>query len=492
MDAKVLVIDDEPQICGLISESLSAAGCRCEAALSGAEGMAKAAQCDPEVVFLDVRLGDVDGLEMLRQLLQARPDLIVIVMSGQGGVPVAVEAMKRGAFHYLTKPFSLKEVEALLEKALENRALKREVEALRLEQDRSARRALAAMVGESSAMQRVKEILAKVAQSPATTVLIHGETGTGKEVAARILHHLGANRDRPFVAVNCASIPKTLVESELFGHERGAFTDAKNPRIGLLEEAADGTFFLDEIADLSLTLQAKLLRVLQERVMRPVGGSKDIAVRARIVAASNRDLREAVSRGLFREDLYYRLQIVPIYLPPLRERLEDLEALLTCFIRQFAQEFRHPPLAVSAENLERLRRYSWPGNVRELRNCVERAMLLGLKEVEPGIGPAPAFPRAAEPAAARALPAAEPENGWVLRLASPALEEVEREVIFKVLERCGGNKIQAAELLGINRTTLYRKLAQYSLAGGQDKPGEASASQAPADGTMRASSTGPG
>jgi DNA-binding NtrC family response regulator len=464
MTARVLVIDDERPICALVTESLVGRGCDCQAVMSGKEGLEKFREFRPDVVFLDVRLGDLDGLDVLRELLKTDPGLAVIVMSGHGSVPLAVEAMKRGAFHYLTKPFSLKEVDTLLDKALERLALKREVEALRREHERAVQQALAAMVGDSPPMREAKELLAKVALSPATTVLIQGETGTGKEVAARTLHALSAQRDGPFVAVNCSAIPENLMESELFGHERGAFTDAKSARRGLIEEAEGGTFFLDEIADLPLGLQAKLLRVLQDRTVRPVGSSHDVPVNARVVAASNRNLGDVVDSGAFREDLYYRLQIVPITLPPLRERPGDVEILLHHFLRRFAGEFKRPPLKVGPANLELLRRYPWPGNVRELRNCVERAMLLGLETVEPG---QPARSGKSGSGFARKVPPPaleETEGGeWLLRLKSPSLEAAERELIFKVLERCRGNKIQAAELLGINRTTLYRKLQQYQM-----------------------------
>jgi DNA-binding NtrC family response regulator len=467
MTARILVIDDERPICALVTESLAARGCDCQAAMSGKEGLERSRELQPDVVFLDVRLGDLDGLDVLRELLKTDPGLAVIVMSGHGSVPLAVEAMKRGAFHYLTKPFSLKEVDTLLDKALERLALKREVEAFRREHERAVQQALAGMVGDSLAMQEVKALLGKVAQSPATTVLIQGETGTGKEVAARTLHYLSAQRDGPFVAVNCSTIPENLMESELFGHERGAFTDAKSTRRGLIEEAEGGTFFLDEIADLPLGLQAKLLRVLQERTVRPVGSSRDVPVNARVVAASNRSLSDVVDSGAFREDLYYRLQIVPITLPPLRERPGDVELLLRHFLQQFSEEFKRPPLKVSTANLELLRQYPWPGNVRELRNCVERAMLLGLETVEPG---QPARAGKLGSGIARKVPPALEETDsreWLLRLKSPSLEEAERELVFKVLERCGGNKIQAAELLGINRTTLYRKLQQYQIGDGE-------------------------
>jgi DNA-binding NtrC family response regulator len=472
MDAKVLVIDDEQEICALIGESLSARGLACEQAYGGAAGLQRMSVFDPDVVFLDIRLGDADGLDVLKNLLQVRPTLSVIVMSGHGSVSVAVEAMKRGAFHYLTKPFSLKEVDTLLDKALERLALNREVESLRREHDRTVKQALSGMVGGSPSMRDVKAVLAKVAHSPATTVLIQGETGTGKEVAARTLHYLSEQSSGPFVAVNCSAIPENLVESELFGHERGAFTDAKNSRRGLLEEAENGSFFLDEISDLPLGLQAKLLRVLQERVMRPVGGSRDVPVNTRVVAASNRNLFECVQNGTFREDLYYRLQVVVITLPPLRDRPEDLELLLNHFIQQFAQDFKRPPIKVSPSNLEALCNYSWPGNVRELRNCVERAMLLSFATIEPGIAPANKILGQTtqmlrrRPSSMGAAPVSSPgssEPDWVLRVKNPALEEVEKELIFKVLDRCGGNKIHAAELLGINRTTLYRKLAQYQI-----------------------------
>jgi len=478
MQSKILVVDDDAHIGNLVCDAFSNEKFQVECVHTAAEGTSKCAEWEPDVVLLDVMLGKDDGLQVLSELLKVRPDLAVVVMSGQSSIQLAVEAMRRGAAHYIAKPFGIRELEALLEKILEGLALKREVQSLRRDQQKAIK-AMGGMIGESPALLEVRAMLAKVAMSPATTVLIQGETGTGKEVAARSVHLLSPNKAGPFVSVNCAAIPETLLESELFGHERGAFTDAKTSKRGLVEQAAGGTFFLDEIGDMPLALQAKLLRVLQERVYRPVGATRDFPVDCRIVAATNRNLVDMVAEGVFREDLYYRLQVVPVYLPPLRERGQDLQPLVEYFIEEFAQEFKRPAMRVSAANLDQLCAYDWPGNVRELRNCVERAMLLGLASIEPGIAPVNRMRKTqaltplskisdrntapvSTPPPAASAPAS---DEWVMRFRSPALESVERDLIQMVLTRCQGNKNQAAELLGINRTTLYRKLAQYQLEG---------------------------
>src|SRR5262245_60009640 len=369
----VLVVDDEPLIRWSLTDRLSQEGYRVVEAETAKAALERHAE-GVDLVLLDYRLPDGDGLSVLKQIKEGDPDTLVILLTAYSTVDTAVEAMKHGAYHYANKPFNLDEIALLVEKALETTRLRREVKALR--QSQAQPYSVDRIVGSSPAIADVKALLVKIAASPASTVLLTGESGTGKDLAAKVLHYASERAARPFMNITCSALPETILESELFGHERGAFTDARQQKRGLFESADGGTVFLDEIGEMAPGLQAKLLRVLEEKTFKRVGGVADIRVDVRVIAATNRNLEEGVRKGQFREDLYYRLNVVPIALPPLRARAEDIPALVTSFVDTFNREFKKSVRGVSPEAMKNLQTYGWPGNIRELRNAVERAMLL--------------------------------------------------------------------------------------------------------------------
>jgi DNA-binding NtrC family response regulator len=357
--------------------------------------------------------------------------------------------MKLGAYHYVNKPFNLEEVALVVEKALETSQLRREVKALRSSDGRDA--GFDAIIGGSVAMTAVKALLARVASSPASTVLLTGETGTGKDLAAKAIHYNSDRANRPFVNITCSALPEQLLESELFGHERGAFTDARQQKRGLLETADGGTVFLDEIGEMTPGLQAKLLRFLEEKTFKRVGGLHDVRVDVRVIAATNRDLEQEVKAGKFREDLFYRLQVMPIALPPLRERRGDVVQLANVFIDRFNREFRKRVQGLSPAAAEALDRYSWPGNVREMRNAIERAMLLVDKD-------------SLEPDDFTTLTRSVAATQFRLPPEGVNLEDVERQLLVQALERSGGNQTRAAQLLGIHRDQVRYRIEKFGLA----------------------------
>lgn len=449
----VLVVDDEELVRWSLKERFERSGYRVIEAGTAAEAIQHLAE-PIDLVVLDYRLPDGDGLGVLREIKEVDADTPVILMTGYSSVENAVEAMKQGAYDYVNKPFSLDEIQLLAEKALETNGLRREVRALRATQGEPY--GFERIVGESPSMKAIKTLLQKVATSPVSTVLITGETGTGKDLAAKAIH---ANSDRGkqlFVNITCPALPENLLESELFGHERGAFTDAKQQKKGLFETAAGGTVFLDEISEMAFGLQAKLLRFLEEKTFKRVGGLRDIRVDVRVIAATNRNLEECVEQGRFRPDLYYRLTVLPISLPPLRERPGDVALLTKYFVDQFNGEFRKKVRGISDEALGMLSRYRWPGNVRELKNAVERAMLLAESDI--------LTPEHFHMLGTRDLASL----GFQLPAGGIDFEQLERDLIVQALRRAGGNRTRAAGLLGMNRDQIRYRIEKFGLDGSSD------------------------
>ena len=401
----------------------------------------------PDLILTDIHMSDLDGLALLEVVKARAPETIVILMTAFSSIDSAVEAMRRGAEDYLSKPLQLADAQMSVERALERRALRKRV--TQLEGQARERYQFSQIIGKAPAMRRVFQIIERVAPTN-TTVLVSGRTGTGKELVARAIHFNSARANKPLVDINCGALPEQLVESELFGHQKGAFTGANEMKKGLFETAHGGTLFLDEVQALKPELQAKLLRALQERTIRRLGGRENIEVDVRVIAATNQDIAEAVKRGEFREDLYYRLNVVGIFLPPLRERREDIPLLIEHFLARHGAPDR--PRHFSNEAMRLLIGYDWPGNVRELQNAVEYALAIGLG-LELTIADLPIHISGMESAGSAPAPVGEVRT----------LDEVERRHILRVLEETQGNHLQAAKILGINRRTLYRKLEKYKL-----------------------------
>jgi DNA-binding NtrC family response regulator len=457
---RVLVVDDEQLIRWSLRSGLEEEGYTVGEAGSGKEALAALAQDDWDLVFLDHRLPDTTGLQVLERIHADNPDVCVVMMTAFGTVEDAVQAMKLGAYDYLTKPVRPDEMVVVAAKALETTRLRREVRRLRAErQDQFGKFKI---VGTSPAMAEVLAMVEKICASPATTVLLEGESGTGKNVVAKAIHYASPRRDAPFVNITCSALTESLLESELFGHERGAFTDAKTQKKGLLEVAAGGTAFLDEIGEMGPAMQAKLLRFLEEKSFKRVGGTRDIKVDVRIIAATNRDLDQDVHDGRFRQDLYYRLEVIPIRIPPLRERQEDIPALAQHFLDEFNRELRRETEGLTPAAIALLLAHDWPGNVRELRNVIERVMILEDKHVIDA-GDLPTFRKTAEPSGDDGAP----EVGRRLPVGRLSLDELERAAIRQALDASGGNQVRAAKLLGISRDTLRYRIKKYELGGDQ-------------------------
>ena len=447
---KVLVIDDEKLVRWSLQQKLMREGYDVETAPTGEEGINLIREDGFDLVLLDLRLPGMDGVQVLQEIKKMEKEVAVVMLTADTGISRAVECVRLGAHNYLCKPFDFDEVRVALEKAREEVKLRREVVRLRRQQARKF--GLQNLVGQSQQMRDSRELLGRIAESDATTVLIEGENGTGKELAARAIHCGGARANQSFMDINCSALPDNLFESELFGHERGAFTDAKTSKKGLFELADGGTVLLDEIGDMKLAMQVKLFRVLETRHFRRVGGTQDITVDVRVVASTNKNLEEAVARGEFRQDLYYRLKVISVKMPPLRERPEDIPFLAEYFLKHLAEEFKKTPKQLSPEAAEALRRYDWPGNVRELRNAIERLVIL---ESDGVIEP--------KHLATEIRAGGRRSGKWLIELPANgvALSEVERELVLQAMERAGSNQRRAAELLGIERDALRRRLAKY-------------------------------
>jgi DNA-binding NtrC family response regulator len=434
--ASILLIEDEESITLSLKTLFEGKGYDFINAYTGREGLNLALKELPDVVLLDLRLPDIYGFEILKELKSKHPEIAIIIMTGYGEIKEAVEAIKLGAEHYLQKPVDIDELIIIVERALDMKKLK---------QKSLLQKGPYPIIGRSRHIQGLIHLINLLASNPSTTVLIEGETGTGKELVARNIHILSSRGDKPFVDINCASLPLNIFESELFGYEAGAFTDAKTTKKGLFEIADGGTLFLDEIAEMPLQVQAKLLRVLETRTFRRIGGTRDIKIDVRVIAATNRDLAECVKKGTFREDLYYRLNVMPLKILPLRDRPEDIPLLVEHFLEEFSKNMNKRFRPIDSETMNLLCSYHWPGNVRELRNVLERAAILSTGGIiripellQPGISP-------------------------VEKTEPLSLKEVERLHIKKVLEFTGKNRTKAAQILGISRSTLNEKIKHYNL-----------------------------
>jgi len=442
---RVLVVDDDPSSRQFCLEVLELLGVEVEGVETANEALARLEDGQIDIVVSDVRMPGGNGIELLKSIKANHPGVDVLVMTGFGTIAEAVEAVKLGAYDYITKPFKLDDFRRLFTRLMERQQLETENRVLR--EQLKTDRGFGKLIGSSSQMQRVYQVILRVA-AKRHPVLILGESGTGKELVARSIHAHSPAPDHPFVAVDCGSLTPTLIESELFGHVRGAFTGANQSRMGLLAAAGGGTVFLDEIGELPVELQAKLLRALQEREIRPIGGNETYPLHARVIAATNRNLEEEIGEGRFREDLYFRLNVVSMLLPPLRLRKSDIPSLIQVFMGRHAAA-DEGITGFAPEAMERLMAYNWPGNIRELENCVQHAIALGTGPLL-GVGDLPA-------AILRHI--AEPTDGD----AANTMQELERRAIMRALESSGGDRMRAAKLLGIGKTTIYRKLKEYGL-----------------------------
>jgi len=469
MPARILIADDEDSLRWVLEKGLRGVGYDVTSVKDGEEAV-RVFEAQPfDLVFLDVRMPGLDGLTALERIRDLRPDAYVVVMTAHGSMDTAIKAMQRGAYDYLNKPFDLDEVLLLSERALAASRLTQEV--ARLRTGLAEVREFSALIGRHPRMQDVYKTIGRIAGTD-VTVLLRGESGTGKELVARAIHHYSRRSGRPFVAVSCAAIPGTLLESEMFGHERGAFTDAKERRLGKFELAHGGTLYLDEIGDMPVDLQTKLLRALQERTIERVGGQESIAIDVRVLAATNRDLEALMKEGRFREDLYYRLNVVTLHLPPLRERRRDIPLLVEHFLAKHGEELGERGVAPDA--LDRLVGYDWPGNVRELENVVQRAMVMAtagviLPEHLP-IGPVSAAASVAVDATLEEIierKLMECVRGLRERSSANLYDLVvglvEKPLLRAVLRETTGNQVRAAQILGINRNTLRKKLTEHGI-----------------------------
>jgi two-component system response regulator AtoC len=458
VNGRILIVDDDTALCELLAEGLAPHGFDCTWLTSSAAALARMQSEEFDVLVSDINLPAMNGLELCARIGENRPDLPVIVITAFGNFDTAVAAIRAGAYDFITKPFDVDVVALSLGRAVRHRRLREEVR--RLRQAVSGLQGFEEVVGSSPAMGAVYDLLARLADSEAT-VLVTGESGTGKEIVARALHRRSRRKQGPFVAVNCAAMPEALLESELFGHVKGAFTDARASRLGLLAQSNGGTLFLDEIGDMPLALQPKILRALEDRVIRPVGGEQEVRFDARIVTASHRDLETLVEEGRFREDLYYRINVVHVALPALRARGGDILQLAQVFLERFATQSAKQVRSISSAAAEKLLVYPWPGNVRELRNTMERAVALTRYET---IAVEDLPDKIKHYQGSHVIVASDDPSELV------PLEEVERRYILRVMEAVSGNKTLASRVLALDRKTLYRKLEQFAGKTGASRP----------------------
>jgi two-component system response regulator HydG len=446
VERRILIIDDDRSMCDVLEAELRKRGFETTATTSPEDAVRRLAEDDFSLVLTDINMHGMSGVDLCRQIVESREDLPVVVMTAYGSMEAAIAAIRAGAYDFVTKPFEMDDIALTMERALKHRALREEVKRLRrvvVDQQK-----FDDILGTSSAMKKMYDLIARVAETE-TTVLITGESGTGKELVAKAIHLRSGRKEGPFVAINCAAMPESLLESELFGHVKGAFTDARTARPGLFIKASRGTLFLDEIGEMPAGMQAKLLRALQERTVRPVGGDQEQPFDARIIAATNKDLETEVEERRFREDLFYRINVVRIHVPPLRSRGSDILLLAQHFLERYAAQSRRPVVGMTSAAADKLLNYPWPGNVRELQNCIERAVALAQFD-QIGVDDLPDKIKDFKTARISV------ESNDPAELLP--MEEVERRYILKVLEAVGGNKTLAAQVLGFDRRTLYRKL----------------------------------
>ena len=449
MSGKILVVDDEKSMCDFMEIMLSKEGYEVETTVSGSEAIQRTSSSEYDLIIADLMMPEMSGLELLKKIKKGRPGQDMIVMTAFASVDTAIEAMREGALDYITKPFKVDEIKLVIEKSVSRQKLTEENS--RLKQQLKKDFSFSNFIGQSDGIVKLKKLAAKVSAID-STVLVRGESGTGKDLIAKAIHAASGRASGPFVTINCAALPETLLESELFGYKKGAFTGAIKDKDGLFKMAHGGTFFLDEVGNTSPAIQVKLLRVLEDKIITPVGDTRPIEVDVRLIAATNADLEEDVKGGKFRSDLFYRLNVIPLHIPALRERPDDLQLLADHFIRKYCKRNKVDPKTLSQGALEALNKYNWPGNVRELENCIERAVLFSRgDEID-----VDDFPTKIVEGTPQAIVSSEaPET--------PTLESIEKAYIYYIMNQAKGKKAKAAKLLGIDNSTLYRKLERYKI-----------------------------
>lgn len=455
-EAKILVIDDEKLLRWSLQQNLSKEGYTVITAEKGMEGLTLFKEDSPDITLLDIHLPDVSGITVLQGIKEVHKDALVIMITAFGDIQTAVKTIKLGAYDFVEKPFNIDKLKILVAKALETVSLRKEVSQFRSQL--SLKYGFDSIIGQSEEMQKIFEIIKKITKSDATTIMLQGESGTGKDLVAKVIHYQSSRGDRPFMEINCTALPETLIESELFGYERGAFTDAKAMKKGLFELADGGTIYLDEIGDMKPSTQAKLLKIIESKMFKRIGGVKDIIVDVRIIAATNKNLAEEVKNGNFREDLYYRLKVIPVFILPLRERQNDIPVLAKYFINEFNREFKKNLKGISKETEKYFKEYPWPGNVRELKNIIERAMILESDEdyILPEHLPLEFTSEEVATANVKNIGIKIPPGGL-------DIEEVEKELIRQAVDITRGNQTKAARLLNITRDALRYRMQKFGL-----------------------------